>query len=303
MRFLGYRRHGQSVATKWPEGFHEAATLELRERTDRGLVTAARDDCHRVLHPLRVGEAHTAGLWLRRKHIAEYSEERAKTLVLHTLCSNLSSLASAVILTAVADVKQLERLLAGVPDWNNWRTKRLAVSTSGSDLDPRRAGSSHSDLIGTGLLQVDLRGANFRGEKLPGANLYGADLRGADLCGSELSGANMIDARMRSARLRGSIVRGANLSGADLTGTSLRFAKLAGAILSGADLGHANLAGSNLGGAELWSTTLSFQENLQEADGLSNLRHLGPSSIDTNTLLAAGGALPEEFLVGIGLDP
>ena len=86
----------------------------------------------------------------------------------------------------------------------------------------------------SGLVMIDLKGANLRG-----ANLVGANLSRADLAGADLSGANLTNASFFGANLSG-----ANLSGATVTNTDFRDSYVQGIILENTDLSSANIQGT-----------------------------------------------------------
>ncbi len=90
------------------------------------------------------------------------------------------------------------------------------------------------DLSGTGLVLLNLSGAQLSGANLSQANLSQANLSGADLSGTNLSGAS----------LNGANLSGANLSGANLTGADLRESYLTNANLTGTNLATAYLQGA-----------------------------------------------------------
>ncbi len=143
----------------------------------------------------------------------------------------------------MANPEHLGRLLAGVQEWNAWRS----------------AGS---------LIEVDLRGVH----------LPGADLRGADLCYAKLQGANLAAARLEGAILdRADLgmtdLRHANLYRAHLRGALLERTALGGAALVEADLTLArvietDLDGTILTGAVVWGTNF-FGSDVQVAHGLA----------------------------------
>ncbi len=176
------------------------------------------------------------------------------------------------------------------------------------------------------MSHADLSGANLRGANLSRADLSRAFLNGADLSGADLSGAKLPDAllgeadlsraKLPDANLAGADLGGANLSGADLSGAKLPDAHLnrvdlSGADLSRADLSRADLIHANLSRADLCAAILDSAAcgttnfggvaSLCEAIGLGELDHRAPSSLGTDTLVAARGRLPEVFLEGCGL--
>src|SRR2546423_1096997 len=76
-------------------------------------------------------------------------------------------------------------------------------------------------------------------------------------------------------------------------------------VLKSADLSHSNLArahlsrtvldGADLSGAVCHVTTFA-NVDLSGAKGLDSVRHLGPSTIGTDTLFRSRGRIPEAFL-------
>ncbi|MGK7918218.1 MAG: pentapeptide repeat-containing protein [Prochloraceae cyanobacterium] len=90
------------------------------------------------------------------------------------------------------------------------------------------------ELMGTGLVMLNLSGANLKGANLTQANLSRANLAGADLSGANLTGTS----------LHGANLTGANLTGANLTGTDLRSAYLFNANLTDTSLENAYVEGT-----------------------------------------------------------
>jgi hypothetical protein len=194
----------------------------------------------------------------------------------------------------------LKLLQQGVNAWNKWRRE-------------------HPYLL------LDLSSINLSSTNLRGANLSGTNLSGADLGGANLSGTNFLEADLKNANLSRADLILANLSRADLLEVNLKRADLkradlSGAHLGGADLREADLIGANLSRTLLYFTTLSsarvaqadFTEarligtiftdmDLSEAKGLETVRHSGPSSIGTDTMLKSKGEIPEIFLRGAGI--
>ena len=120
----------------------------------------------------------------------------------------------------------------------------------------------------------------------------------------DLSRENLTNAHLPRANLFGATLIEANLTGADLSRARLIFAnligaKLTGANLSGADLILTNLSDANLTEARLHRTVFASTV-LTKVKGLDQCHHVGPSSIDFQTL-ERSGPLPIAFLRGIGL--
>jgi hypothetical protein len=88
---------------------------------------------------------------------------------------------------------------------------------------------------------------------------------------------------------------GAKLSGAILSDANLSGTNLAVAVFTGADLGGADLNKSVCG----WTTFADV--DLSRTKGLDSVKHEGPSTIGTDTLLLSKGNIPEAFLRGCGL--
>ncbi len=153
------------------------------------------------------------------------------------------------------------------------------------------------------LRGADLRGANLLRTNLLGANLSGTDLRRADLSEADLNGANLRQANLSRANLSGANLLLAIFSFADLSDADVSDADLTGTDLSGADLSGANLSNSVLSDADLsqaivGSTTFG-RCDLSQVSGLETVRHEGPSSVGTDTLLltyrGAGNRLTPEL--------
>jgi hypothetical protein len=169
-------------------------------------------------------------------------------------------------------------------------------------------------------VRLDLEDANLSSAVLSNADLRNADLRNADLSSADLSGAKLIhadlgeanlsEAELSFADLRKAYLLDANLFGASLFGANLVLAYLRGADLSNADLkftafSRAKLAETKFDGAMLHSTFFS-NVDLSEAKGLKSVKHTGPSTIGTDTLVNLKGTISadlREFLRGCGLEP
>lgn len=185
----------------------------------------------------------------------------------------------------MADAKHLEILKQGGQAWNRWRGEHGGVPV---DL-------TGADLIGARLGLADLSHAHLNRALLSGADLRGADLSGANLPGARLNHADLKDARLGGADLEGADLNRADLADAVLTGAVLRHADLRGARLRGARLSGADFADA------LSASTTFADADLVEAKGLETIRHLGPSTVGTDTLYRSAGKLPEAFLRGCGL--
>lgn len=171
------------------------------------------------------------------------------------------------------DEPQLREALAELERRLSAGFQRSRADLRGADLnfaDLRRLDLSRADLAGANLMRADFRGADLREADLGEADLFVADLSGANLRGASLVAADLTNA---------------NLKGADLRGTDLRRTTLDGTDFTGAVVAWTNFAHSRLG----------------QAFGLESVRHEGPSTVGIDTVCAAAGAIPGEFLRGCGL--
>ena len=194
----------------------------------------------------------------------------------------------------MADAEHLAILKKGTPTWNEWRRQNRQV---------------RPDLTDANLADADLTGA-----LLTGAELSAADLTRAKMIGANLTRANLTEARLTRAILMEAVFGGARLCRAvlteaelaetflieaDLTLADLTRVNLTGADLTGANLAKANFTGARFAGTVLFATIFGGT-NLSETVGLDSCRHLGPSTIDHQTLFRSG-RLPLAFLRGCGL--
>ncbi len=208
----------------------------------------------------------------------------------------------------MANPKQLRKLEAGVLAWNEWKQRR------GED-----ANLSGANLAGKDLGHIDLQDAMLLGTDLSGSDLGHANLTYANLCGANLTGARLVKANLGGADLSKATLDHATLYQADLSGANLERAYLIDSDLSQACLRRARLVratmtGSNLAGADLRKTnfyraalgrasfldTVFGRTDFREATGLDDTVHLGPSSLDHDTVRWMGHAVPE-FLRGCGM--
>lgn len=200
----------------------------------------------------------------------------------------------------MANAEYLSILYQGASVWNEWRNTESV---------------QQPDLSGALLRDADLSWANLRGANLRQADLSSAEITEADLAEADLSEANLRGANLRSSNLDWAVLRGADLRGADLGGANLSEADLTGADLVRADLSEANLNGTkltaaNLFGADLTGANLMDAEvadtefgdvDLSAVQGLTAVRHAGPSSIGIDTLYRSRGEIPDVFLRGAGV--
>ena len=169
---------------------------------------------------------------------------------------------------SMANEEHQRLIKQSVNEWNTWRREN-----HGLNLAP--------DLSNIDLYNIDLRAVNFTFTNLTGANLVFANLGGANFFGANLTEANLH---------RGNLID-ANLTKANLTNARLTETVLVEALLKETDFmdvvfGHTILA--NL--------------DLRECKNLGTIKHKEPSTIGVDTLVKSKGAIPVEFLRGIGLD-
>src|SRR6266540_1746691 len=182
--------------------------------------------------------------------------------------------------TILANQKHLRMLQRGAHNWNAWRKANRSVQP-----DLRDADLSNDHLLGANLVSADLSNANLNHVSLISAKLIGADL----------SNANVNNVSLIYADLSSGHLNNGHLSNADLRDADLRDADLRRADLSGANLSRAHLSGTNFHEAIIETTTFATTK-LSTAHNLETVRHYGPSSIDTHTLVHSEGKIPEVFL-------
>lgn len=196
----------------------------------------------------------------------------------------------------VADEAQARLLKEkGVEAWNDWRE---AADNNTIDFCP-------VDLSGTDLRDADLKEISFIGANLERTNLSGADLRGADLTGTNLKRANLSRANLSYADLRWSNLSDLNCSRAtfheaDLSGANLSRTNLYGSALFSVDLTGALLQDANFSDCHM-DKNLLVGIDLSLIKGLETIKHLGPSTIDIDTVYLSSGNIPEVFLRGAGV--
>jgi hypothetical protein len=195
----------------------------------------------------------------------------------------------------MANPEHVEILKQGVEVWNRWRkgSSKFRPDLSQANLSNAnlyranlseaylyQANVSEADLSGTDLKRANLSEANLSGVYFSEANLYRADLSEADLSDSDLYRANLYKANLYRANLSG-----ANLSEANLSRTNLS---------------EANLSEANFDNSQFYWTSLEGVD-LRTAKNIEMVKHLGPSYIDTSTLLNSEGNIHESFLRGCGV--
>ncbi len=195
----------------------------------------------------------------------------------------------------MAKPQHLAILKEGVDTWNQWRK-----------LYPQLVPDLRwEDLRGYNLRGIDLSGSNLRLIDLRGVNLNMADLSNADLRGADLQAANLAEAKLTGAILKEATLNSANAHESNLTEANLSMADVSMAKLVKADLCRANLINTQLKRTDLTQSTIGFtifaNVDLSSALGLDTINHLGPSSIDIDTIFRSRWSIPEVFLKGLGV--
>jgi uncharacterized protein YjbI with pentapeptide repeats len=144
--------------------------------------------------------------------------------------------------------------------------------------------------------------AKWRSSRREQLDLTDADLVFAFCPGTDLSGAAMSEANLTDAQMAGVNFSHASLRNADFTGADLENSVFSGARLQLARFRRADLAGADFNGAALDSTSF-IDVDLSKARNLDACIHTGPSEISVSTVLRSGGAIPDNFLRGCGVNP
>ncbi len=208
-------------------------------------------------------------------------------------------------LADMANKVQVETLLKGIPECNDWRKQNPSIRPNLSraslrNCDLSNANLSQADLNRVHLEEAELVRADLREADLTGAQMEGSVLRGAILDSAQMGGADLTLADASHSSLVGVIAVGADFSGADLRGADLKGANLRRARLIHTDLMDASLSGADLEAAVLDRTCFG-NIDFRGVEGLTLVRHAAPSMIDIETIYRSKGQIPEEFLRGCGV--
>lgn len=217
------------------------------------------------------------------------------------------------------------------------RDARLnGIDLTGADL--RGANLDKCSFSGATLLNANLGGSllgyvDFQGVKLAGATLSSfhspskvvgslfaeADLHGSWLSAGSFSTSHFPRANLEHVKLDGAFCWGVDFSGANLRDSDLQGANFEAANLTGADLSACTVFGTNFFSAEFEGTKFfsAYFERAVLADvdltagEFAEIKHNGPSAIDTQTLTRTAAALAtrphkrgevEAFLRGCGVE-
>lgn len=185
----------------------------------------------------------------------------------------------------MANPEHLKILQEGRDVWHAWR-----------DIEPEIIPDlRESDLQEQDFSEMDLSDVDFTG-----AYMYGVIFIGANLQRAILEFADLRDTRWYAANLEGALLQGANLYEADLSSVNLHNANLFEAGLEYVLFDNTELAGSDFSIATMCGTKF-INTDLSVAKGLDSVRHMGPSSIDIDTIYASRGGISETFLRSCGV--
>ncbi len=166
-------------------------------------------------------------------------------LLNHKRCSKLKSEASSVARTRtltvlrILDGERKSQVLQFLYESGLISCNDPVISLIGADL-------SGINLIGSGLVRAEIRGAYFKNADLSRAILDEAILTGCDFSNSLLTGASM-----NNTNLVQTIFNKADLKGASLKNSKLNDAIFSNALLSGADFFDAEYVDVNFSGVDL----------------------------------------------------
>ena len=228
------------------------------------------------------------------------SEEQEK----HELIEQMGSEDNA---TALAAVDQL-RLRGWLGDGSLAGVDLIKANLANANLNDAQLHLTNlrlANLDGATLINVNLFGANFINASFKGADLRNAQLGGTKLNSAKLNNTNLLSTNLTGVDFTNADLSGANAIQANLSGALMRFTVLDSANLEAAGLEltslyRAQLSNANFTRAKCVNT--SFAEvDFSDVRGLETVEHLGPSSIDVDTLYQSKGKIPEIFLRGCGV--
>jgi hypothetical protein len=165
------------------------------------------------------------------------------------------------------------------------------------------------------LIRHNESGAILHSREINDPDLWRVNFAGVDLRGAAMYAIEVVDPPKtenpvlqrwwRRVDISGANFSGANLSGAVFSEETLSFvnfskANLSEAVFVRSYLLRCRLNGARFTNARLGDTCFSDCPSLHRAIGLDTIAHLGPSSLDLETLRACIGNLPDSFLLGIG---
>lgn len=175
----------------------------------------------------------------------------------------------------MANEEHVRILMQGVEAWNQWRQ-----ANTGSVADLRGIDLSGTKLDGFVFSRTDFAGAVLRGAQIDDSAIVGCDLRRADLTECDFHDTVVVRT--------------------DFTKACLDRAHLDGMIILRSDFTHARFKEASFGDVVMNGNVI-VGNDFSTTVGLANIRHIGPSNIDIDTILASAGNLPDSFLRGAGI--
>lgn len=149
------------------------------------------------------------------------------------------------------------------------KKRRRGVRMSGTERERRVPTDVEAALrvllVGNLWDETDISQLDLSFIAIPYAELMGVGLANCTLRGADLSFANLVDARFSGADLRGASFLGARLDGADLTGAKIDGASFRGALLSGTNLQSIRAERCDFSDATLVDNNIEFGD-FKDAD-------------------------------------
>ena len=209
----------------------------------------------------------------------------------------------------MADQQQLDLLRQGVKPGMHGETQHPDIHPDLSRADLSGADLSGADLSGADLSRADLSGANLSGANLSRADLSGADLSDADLSGADLSGADLSGAdsaeptsasrpqrsRPQRSRPQRSQPQRSRPQRSRPQRSRPQRSRPQQSRPQQSRPQRSQPQRSHIG------RTIFGDVDLRTVKGLETVKHRGPSTIGTDTLLRSEGDIPEIFLREAGL--
>lgn len=218
----------------------------------------------------------------------------------------------------MANPEHVERLKAGVKEWNKWyATNDIKAELAefyvfgdhydGVDLSSANLAGCHLKVAG--FEKSFLRGSNFSGSSIFRSNfshscLIQSDFSDAEIFQSLLPCGEFQSSNFQRSRHWENFYHEAQLESSDWSGAVVRDNQFVGANLREADFAGAILVGCNFRDSELhgvhFEDTVITDCNFSNSAGLDSIRFSGPCLIDYHTI-ATNRILPLSFFRGCGL--
>ena len=209
--------------------FETRINAKQQEIQDQQSQQQALENYIESMKKILVGEEYHDGL-----SKFKITEEDEKNKILLDELSSIARARTVTVLQSINDKKRRKLLIDFLRDAKVGFIERKAELDSPEVLDKIQSPKALL-LIGIGLTEADLSGADLALAILSGADLSGADLSGATLSSAVLKNARLFKAELSKAFLIGTDLRKADLREADLTGAKLEGANLRKADLTGAE--------------------------------------------------------------------